>query len=315
MSWLCDVDQRVTYAMDERTLARIADPHNDEYVLQKDEEVSMLARLRVLLQMEKTLWRTPNVPFRVRVLYALSRVTTLPWRGYVSWFGYRLSSDNRLGLLLMPGYLEECQSVLRALSPLVVARNGPLIVLDVGSNVGQFARTLLALDPSAQVLSVEPNPVVYPILRQNLEPFTGRSFLLTRAVGPVTKQSDFFFVAGKSAQGSMYADNAVKNLVGDPSAQRVPIEEGPITPEDLVGVGWSASQVVDLVKLDVEGYELTAISGLSTIDFRFLWVEVIPDRHGGVGIEEFIETLQSLTSRTATIIARHGDNVLLESRA
>jgi FkbM family methyltransferase len=275
----------------------------------------MLARLRVLIQMENALWRTPDVPFKVRFLYALSRITTLPLNGYVWWFGGRLHSDSRLGLLLMPGYLQECRSVLRSVSPLVVPRDGPLIVLDIGANVGQFASTLLALDSSAQVLSVEPNPVVYPILRQNLKAFAGRSFVLTRAVGPEMKRSDFFFVEGKSAQGSMYAENAVKNLVGDPTARRVPIEEGPITSEQLVQVGWSPSQNIDLVKLDVEGYEMTALAGLSSIDFQFLWVEVIPDRHGGVSVDDFIETLQSLTSRTATIVAGHGDNLLLELRA
>jgi FkbM family methyltransferase len=296
-------------------IVREADRRHLESVLHKDEEVLMLARLRVLIQMEKALWRTPGVPFKVRFLYALSRVTTLPSSGYVSWFGGRLYSDNRLGLLLMPGYLQECRSILQAVSPLVVGRDGPLIVLDIGANVGQFASTLLALDSSAQVLSVEPNPVVLPILRRNLKAFVGRSFILTRAVGPEMKQSDFFFVVGKSAQGSMYAENAVKNLVGDPTAQRVPIEEGPITSEQLVQIGWSPSQIIDLVKLDVEGYEMTALAGLSTIVFQFLWVEVIPDRHGGFSVDEFIETLQSSTSRTATVVAGHGDNVLLELRA
>jgi len=275
----------------------------------------MLARLRVLIQMERALWRTPGVPFKVRCLYALSRVTTLPSGGYVWWFGCRLYSDSRLGLLLMPGYLQECQTVLQAITSLSVPRDAPLIVLDIGANVGQFASTLLALDSSTQVLSVEPNPVVLPILRENLKSFVGRSFILTRAVGPEMKQSDFFFVVGKSAQGSMYAENATKNLVGDPTAQRVPIEEGPITSEQLVQIGWSPSQIVDLVKLDVEGYEMTALAGLSTIDIHFLWVEVIPDRHGGVSVSEFIETLQSSTSRRATTVAGLGDNVLLELRA
>jgi FkbM family methyltransferase len=275
----------------------------------------MLARLRVLIQMESALWRSPDVPLKVRFLYALSRITTLPLNGYVWWFGARLYSDSRLGLLLMPGYLQECRAVLRSVSPTVVARDSPLFVLDIGANVGQFASTLLALDPSAQVLSVEPNPVVLPILRKNLTAFAGRTFILTRAVGPEMKQSDFFFVVGKSAQGSMYAENAVTNLVGDPTAQRVPIEEGPITSEQLVQIGWSPSQIVDLVKLDVEGYEMIALAGLSAIDFHFLWVEVIPDRHGGVSVDEFIDTLQSSTSRTATIVAGHGDNLLFELRA
>jgi FkbM family methyltransferase len=272
----------------------------------------MLARLRVLIQMERALWRTPDVPFKFRFLYALSRITTLPLSGYVWWFGARLYSDSRLGLLLMPGYLQECRAVLRTISPPDARRVRPLTVLDIGANVGQFARTLLALDASAQVLSVEPNPVVLPILRNNLKAFAARSHILTRAVGPETKQSDFFFVVGKSAQGSMYAENAVKNLVGDPTARRVPIEEGPITSEELVQIGWSPSHVVDLVKLDVEGYEMTALAGLSAIDFHFLWVEVIPDRHGGVSVESFIETLQSSTSRAATIVAGHGDNLLFE---
>jgi FkbM family methyltransferase len=209
----------------------------------------MLARLRVLLQMERALWRTQGVSFRVRFLYALSRMTTLPSGGYVWWFGRRLYSDSRLGLLLMPGYLQECQTVLQAMASLAIPRDTPLIVLDVGANVGQFASTLLALHTSAQVLSVEPNPVVLPILHKNLKTFVGRSFILTRAVGPELKQSDFYFVVGKSAQGSMYADNATKNLVGDPLARRVPIEEGPITSEQLARIGWGPSQIVDLVKL------------------------------------------------------------------
>jgi FkbM family methyltransferase len=201
------------------------------------------------------------------------------------------------------------------MASLVDEQDGPLIVLDIGANVGQFARTLLALDTTAQVLSVEPNPVVLPLLHKNLTSFAGRSFIVTRAVGPELKESEFYFVVGKSAQGSMYADNATKNLIGDPLARRVPIEEGPITSEQLARIGWNPSQIVDLVKLDVEGYEMSALAGLSTIDFHFLWVEVIPDRHGGVSVDEFIETFKSSTSRRANIVATHGDNVLLELSA
>ena len=57
----------------------------------------MLARLRILMQMESALWRTPDVSLKVRFLYAVSRFTTLPLNGYVWWFGTRLYSDSRTG--------------------------------------------------------------------------------------------------------------------------------------------------------------------------------------------------------------------------
>jgi FkbM family methyltransferase len=270
----------------------------------------MLGRLRVLLLMEAALWLTPGVRLRDRVLYAISRVTTLPFGGFVWWLGSRFYSDNRLGLLLLPSYLREIRTLNEGLLSGESKGQRVRFVLDVGANAGQFARTLLSLDPSCVVVSVEPNPAILTILSRNMESFGARWHVVAQAVGPQSRQTDFYYVPGKSGQGSVFPANAVKDLLGTSKPQHIMIKEGPIslvTIEELVGAEIGE---FDLVKLDVEGYELSALEGLSGVIYRYLWMEIISDRDGGFDGESAIDHLERLTSRKALAVTREGDNFL-----
>ncbi len=271
----------------------------------------MLNRLRDLARLEFTLWTVSGISLRHRIAYAISRLTTLPFGGFIWWFGERLYSDNRLGLLLMPGYLIEIRAILDSIGSGGSPARGSRMVLDVGANVGQFARTMLALDPTCVVVSVEPNPVIIETLRRNMNSYSSRWSVLTHAVGPKAKESTFFVVRGKSAQGSIFHDNAAMGLVGHPVVERIQIDEGPITALEITGASGMDLAALELVKLDVEGYELQALEGLSELMFRYLWVEIIRERDGGLDVDEMVENINRIAKRNVELVTREGNNYLM----
>ena len=265
----------------------------------------MLRRMLDLLRIEVMLW-SARIPISWKIRFALTRLSSLPLRGEVYWLGGKFSSDNRLGLLLLPGYLREVSTLLNSLA---LEPHHRLNVLDVGANAGQFAVTVLALDPAAQIISVEPNPVVEPHLRRNLERFAPRARVVNRAIGPERKQSQLFYVPGKSAQGSLVQSNASLGLLSDQEPIAVSIDEAPMTQGELAEIAPWGSEL-DLLKLDVEGYEATALLGLATCEPTHVWMEVIGTRVGGLSIDAAIRLLDETWNVRTRVVAHDGDNVL-----
>ncbi|GAA2049589.1 FkbM family methyltransferase [Catenulispora yoronensis] len=185
-------------------------------------------------------------------------------RKRIQYLGRRFEFDNPatpLNLQVYP-YEVSCQILQHVASPRSVAT-----VLDLGGNLGQFSATLKHLLPQAEVDVFEPNPHVLPFLQRNTADFEGVR-IFPYALAPRTDSGEdngasLFFEPNRSCTGSLIAEN-VGHLV---ELVEVPIAT---VPDPVALTGRSA---YDLVKIDVEGFELDVVSCLRGISMRYLFLE------------------------------------------
>jgi FkbM family methyltransferase len=141
---------------------------------------------------------------------------------------------------------------------------GSPVVVDVGANIGQFSTAVLLFAPDASILAVEPDPEVHARLADHLStgcdvrtvcaaagPGAGR-LALQRAALPVMSTLRTDGLSGYDLIGTV--DVEVRTL--DELTQDVP--------------------AVDLLKIDVEGFELEVLRGARSVlaRTRFLLVEL-----------------------------------------
>lgn len=210
------------------------------------------------------LWFTADTHFRTKVAYyghlPLSFARLALRQRRVKYLGHDFFYDNvatPLNLQSYPNEITRC--ILRNLPEI------PTTVLDIGGNIGQFSATL-AHFVDLELLDVfEPNPTILPLLEKNLAHLGERANIHNFAISD--QEAEFgvlYFQPGRSAIGSMFASNA-----GDPeSVTEVDIRF--VT--DPVSVTGRSSY--DLVKIDVEGFEIEVVSSLKNVSTRFLYIEV-----------------------------------------
>lgn len=222
----------------------------------------------------------------------------------VYFLGKWFSSDNPIGLLTLPEYVPLVLDVYEK-----IGRPEAPNLLDVGANVGQFGFTWLRL-LGGECLSVEPNSDIYPYLTANIRSLNigpKKWRFLKSGCGPTFETKELFYVKDKSAQGSLNIDLAKSNLLSSKNIQSISTLFQPITPELLRSMGIS-KEVFTIVKIDVEGNEVSAIQGLANIRFHYALVEVGESRGTGSTFSEIMHQLEQTTQRKVTHI--YSDNPL-----
>jgi len=206
-------------------------------------------------------------------------------RREVQFLGKPFRYDNRLMPALLQAYPSEIATLDRHVRFATATR-----VMDVGANVGQFGFVLKSFFPHLEIVSFEPNPAAYDCLRVNATQHGGwRAFPFGLASRSQT--SDFFAVDGKSAQGSVFPENAAVNLLsGEPTRLRVKLEH---LSDEFLSTHAIPSDY-DFVKIDVEGFERAVLASLDRIRWRYLYLELSVTRTGSTPLDE----VQALIART-----------------
>lgn len=162
-------------------------------------------------------------------------------------------------------FMSDERDVVRAAS----AKSGKsaVYVVDIGANAGLFTAMVAAeLTERAHVLAVEPNPVLLGRLKDNSAlSEAGRIAVAAVAIGANESELELAFHADDLGGASM----ATGQLQGDVQSIRVPVK----TLENLLStVGFPR---IDILKIDVEGFEDQALLPFFEATEPTLWPRVI----------------------------------------
>ena len=156
----------------------------------------------------------------------------------------------------------------------------PTVAIDVGAYSGEWTRSLLRLFPGTRVLMIEPQETMRPQLSLLASSCPGLELAAT-LLGPHSAGSVGFF---ESATAS--------SVLQDENHHEPPSTFLPMTTLDAI-VGKKRFPAPDLIKLDVQGYEIEILKGaghsLNSVEVVQMEVNLIPIYQGAPLAHEAIQ--------------------------
>ena len=206
----------------------------------------------------------------------------------IQFLGDSFEYEDRLNPFTIFTYVQEVQLLIQ----LFDLKNRPMKVLDIGGNVGIWGWAFKNALPKAQVFSFEPNPIPFEILKRNSDKLNGWT-CFNFGIGELSETLSFYYVPGKSGQGSLYKENANLNLMEEGVVIERTVEIRNLSnfkPPELKN-----DQYFELIKVDVEGAEFNVIPGLAGLKWRVMYAELSLDRGGAKkdSLKEFTTLVQS----------------------
>ena len=255
---------------------------------------------RDLLVFDAELARARELPLADRVrLWAARYRAIAGGASELPYLGRTLHYDSRLMPALMPAYLTEIRRLDRTVGLSAAT------VIDIGANIGQFAATISWRFPQARVWSFEPNHEIYPLLARNAAQATNWR-TAPWGIAASDEELSLYSVRGKSSQGSLYPSNATVGLLGvEASEHRVSVRR--LTPELMAQL--EIPERVDLLKIDVEGAEDTALAGSACVHWRYLMIELSPDRDGGLSLAGAMAFIERTWGRRPDVVWTGGTTI------
>ncbi len=250
-------------------------------------------KLADLLELERELFNASEIPLKVRARLALDRYLCVASNSReINYLGSPFHYDGRLMPMLLPAYLAEINRI-DLIAPLATAT-----IVDIGANVGQFGATISRRFPGARVWSFEPNQSITELLQRNAAA-SPQWQVVPWGVGEEDAEVSLWAVDGKSAQGSILRDNATAGLrSADAAEHRVVLRR--LTTHLRVELG--IPELVDVLKIDVEGAEDAVLPGLAALRWRYLMIETSLARAGGLTVQGARDLVASIWGEEPTVI-------------
>ncbi len=195
-----------------------------------------------------------------------------------------VSPQDNLGHHLF--YYGDYEPVQRALWERLLTRGEELVVLDVGANMGYYSLLAAARTNVAKVVCFEPNPMVTPILRYNVQAnsaLAGKVTIVEAAAGDADGMVPFH----RNRAEHNFGLGSLRPRTDDGVTVDVPMVR---LDRHLPSM---SLQSVDLVKIDVEGAELAVLTGLLGFGRPTLVIEVHPHILPSFGAK-FADILEAL---------------------
>ena len=155
------------------------------------------------------------------------------------------------------------------------------VFFDVGANKGDYSKMLRSAFPEASIFSFEPNPNTFQVLESNL---ANQSKCINKGVGEKPSTLNLYFDKNDKTSVQASSDKEILKEIAQ-TAVIDQVEIGVITIDDFANEYNISS--IDLLKIDVEGFELEVIDGASNminsgkvkmIQFEFNEVNIIKRR-------------------------------------
>ncbi|MBV8225053.1 MAG: FkbM family methyltransferase [Verrucomicrobia bacterium] len=121
-------------------------------------------------------------------------------------------------------------------------------IVDVGANQGLYTLALSRQVSQGRVYAFEPDPTLFATLKENVQRNCAQNVILFNAAA-ASRSAELFFRPGRFNRG----DN---RIVGDKLASSGAIQVNAVRLDDVI-----PHEGIDLLKIDVQGYEMEVIQG------------------------------------------------------
>lgn len=152
---------------------------------------------------------------------------------------------------------------------LYILRGNMQKIFDIGANVGAFTEECLKQYPNSEVIVVEPNDMLLKTLKNK---FSNKNVtILNRLVSTNNNEEVDFFIANTNTISTASKDWVNNSRFANTHRWNEGVKKKTINLDELI----KQYGQPDLIKIDVEGYELEVIKGLSTKqkEICFEWAE------------------------------------------
>jgi FkbM family methyltransferase len=133
----------------------------------------------------------------------------------------------------------------------------PRVAFDAGAFAGEWSRSFHQVFPSAKLFLMEPNPALQPQLKAATQTLRG-AVILPVAVGDKVGSAHLNVWEDEGDPLALQASSLLDHVRGEPT-QATPVE---VQSLDALA---SAHAMPDVVKLDLQGAELAALRGATTL--------------------------------------------------
>ncbi len=220
----------------------------------------------------------------------------------LGWWGYRL--------LRTAGLDNSTRNVKPFMRRLAARGFVPSAIVDVGANHGGWSDTVRSVFPGARFLLIEPQSEMAPFLTQFCARAPGSEWVQAGAGAEAGEQ---LLTVWDDLQGSAILPDAIHALTPYGERRAIPI----VTVNELVTSG--RFPVPDLIKIDVQGYEMDVLQGATTVlgqTEAFIVETSLYDPLGGrptfYRVAEFMETAGYAIFDFAELRYRSGDQALAQ---
>lgn len=161
-----------------------------------------------------------------------------------------------------------------------------MIIFDIGANKGLFTDKCLSINKINKLIAIEPNPRLYEYLKNKYKN-NETVIVLNNLVSEKNDELIDFYISNADTISTASIDWINKSRFANDYIWYPPIKIKSITLDELI----KRYGTPDLIKVDVEGYELEVIKGL-TIKQNEICFEWAEEEKGK--INKTVEHLQSL---------------------